>query len=369
MYSASAIIALLVSIILLDYLMKLSKWRVRGIPPLPPMDEEKEEVSILVIVPFRNEAGHLPELLHDLSQQTLMCQVVFVDDHSEDQSKSIIEARLQDHPHWQYLRAKGEGKKAAIRTAIESTKATYLITLDADVRVTERWYEELSDFLIRVKPVLAVLPVRLVNDHSVLGVLQTAEWNMLSALTAGSAQAGEAILCNGAHLAFHRDAVMEVLPNEHSVSSGDDMFLLEKAKRMGPVYYYFTDNLWASTPVASTWRSFFLQRLRWAGKSRRLRDSDIIGFGLRTLLVQLFQLFLPVYLWIYPDMIWFALAWIYVKWSAELGFTYNYCRVVNIRWSFISSWVVVIVYPLYSILVAAIALVYRPKWKGRIVKQ
>jgi biofilm PGA synthesis N-glycosyltransferase PgaC len=369
MYSASAIIALIVSIILLDYLMKLSKWRKRGVPPLPPLVEEEKEISIVVIVPFRNEARHLPELLHDLSEQTMACPIVFVDDHSEDQSKSIIENYLNHHPHWHCLDAVGEGKKAAIRTAIVSTPATYLITLDADVHVSKRWFEELSDFLIRVKPILAVLPVKLVNDHSVLGRLQSAEWNMISALTAGSALAGEAVLCNGAHLAFHRDLVTETLPSEHSVSSGDDMFLLEKAKRIGPVYYYWTDGLSVSTQGASSWRTFFTQRIRWAGKVRRLKDRHIVGFGIRTLLVQTFQLLLPLYLWYYPEMIWFALGWVYIKWSAELGFTYNYCRVVNMRWSFISSWVVVIVYPLYSILVAAISVVYRPKWKGRTIKQ
>lgn len=298
-----------------------------------------------------------------------MCQVVFVDDHSEDQSKSIIDDFLNDHPHWQYLRAEGEGKKAAIRTAIESVSATYVITLDADVRLSERWFEELSNFLMRVRPVLAVLPVQLSNDHSVLGYWQGAEWNMISSLTAGSALAGEAILCNGAHLAFHRNVVVDFIPNERSVSSGDDIFLLEKAKRMGPVYYYDSEALRVSTKGAPSWSVFFSQRLRWAGKSRRLRDRNMIGFGLRTLFVQLFQLLLPVYLWYYPDMIWFSLGWIYVKWSAEMGYTYNYCRIVNTPWSFISSFAVVVLYPLYSILVAAISLVYHPKWKGRKIKQ
>lgn len=369
MYSASSIIALLVSIILLDYLMKLSKWRVRGIPPLPPIREDEQDVSIVVIVPFRNEERNLPQLLHDLSQQSMSCSVVFVDDHSEDRSVVIIQEQLHRFSDAQLLLAQGEGKKAALRTAMEATKATYFITLDADVRLSARWFEELRDFLNRVRPVMAVLPVRLSNDHSVLGAWQSAEWNMISALTAGSALAGEAILCNGAHLAFHRDVVQELLPNERSVSSGDDMFLLEKAKRMGPVYYYSSDAVSVSTHGVSSWSGFFAQRLRWAGKSRRLKDRHMLGFGLRTFLVQTFQMLLPLYLVFYPDMIWFAIGWIYVKWSAELGYSYNYCRIVNIRWSFISSLMVVVVYPFYSILVAAIGMVYRPKWKGRIIKQ
>ncbi|MFZ4783953.1 MAG: glycosyltransferase [Flavobacteriales bacterium] len=360
---------MIVSIILLDYLMKLSKWRVRGIPPLPPALEDVKDLEIVVIVPFRDESDHLPHLLQDLSLQTESCHVIFVDDHSLDRGAEIIANQLPFQPNWRLLRADGEGKKAAIRTALDSSMSTYVITLDADVRLKEAWFEELSAFLFRVRPVMAILPVRLSNEHSVLGRLQDAEWKMISAITAGSALAGEPILCNGAHLAFHRDVIAEIMPNEHSVSSGDDMFLLEKAKQMGPVYFYATESVSVLTKSASTWASFFAQRVRWAGKTHRFRDRDIIGFGLRTTLVQLIQLFLPLFIWKNPDMIWFAIAWIYVKWSAELGYTYNYCRIVNIRWSFISSWVVVILYPLYSILVAAIALVYRPKWKGRKIKQ
>jgi cellulose synthase/poly-beta-1,6-N-acetylglucosamine synthase-like glycosyltransferase len=77
------------------------------------------------------------------------------------------------------------------------------------------------------------------------------------------------------------------VPNEHSVSSGDDMFLMIQAKKVGIVAYSANIETAAWTDLPAGFGSFISQRVRWAGKTKKMNDKSILLFG--SLLTLLFH--------------------------------------------------------------------------------
>ncbi len=56
-------------------------------------DQAPIEVKLSIIIPARNEACNLPNLLHPLKIQTLEpFEIIVVDDFSEDETKEIAES-------------------------------------------------------------------------------------------------------------------------------------------------------------------------------------------------------------------------------------------------------------------------------------
>jgi glycosyltransferase involved in cell wall biosynthesis len=125
--------------------------------------------SITVIIPFRNEAHNLNQLLTCIEQQTVQPHAwIFVNDHSTDQSSELISF---SDPTIRYqvmqLSSPEFGKKRAIRKAINNSSTEYCLTLDADVTFHPDYIQQLS-----------ALPA---NDMIVLPVIMRANffWQML----------------------------------------------------------------------------------------------------------------------------------------------------------------------------------------------
>ena len=133
---------------------------------------------------------------------------------------------------------------------------------------------------------------------SLLERLQIAEYAAIQQLTIETAKRGHAVMCSGANLIVKRDRWLESYPDLHpEIPSGDDMFLLESFKRRGlKIDVSESVELTAIVRPHTSWRAFFCQRMRWAGKAPKYTDKDILCCGAIVLIANMIQVLCPVVL-------------------------------------------------------------------------
>jgi cellulose synthase/poly-beta-1,6-N-acetylglucosamine synthase-like glycosyltransferase len=243
----------------------------------------KKLPSVAVIIPVRNEAATLPDLLHDLTWQTndagepLDFDVLVVDDDSTDGtpseaidigrsiSLSLRVLSLEVPPGFV-----GSHKKLAIQQAIQATRREVIVTTDGDCRVGPHWLYTIQQYFAHHHPLLLSGPVTFTHEHSLFERLQTIEFASLIGTGAACLQAGYPTMGNGANLSFSRAAFNEVdgyAGNLH-IPSGDDEFLLQKMAERFPGRVFFLKSAEATvrTYAKPSVGAFYEQRKRWASK-------------------------------------------------------------------------------------------------------
>ena len=187
----------------------------------------------------------------------------------------------------------GKGKKHALYRLISAATTEYVWMMDDDV------FLEVKGERLEVKGTdLLILPLRMESKNekpSLLERLQIAEYAAIQQLTIETARRGHAVMCSGANLIVRRDRWLESYPDLHpDIPSGDDMFLLESFKRRGLKIAVVDDpHFEAIVRPHTSWRAFFRQRMRWAGKAPNYTDKDIIHCGAIVVLSNLIQLLCP----------------------------------------------------------------------------
>ena len=205
----------------------------------------------------------------------------------------------------------GKGKKNALRRLISQARTDYVWLMDDDILPAPaftnasadnvRWEKCLQN-LLSASYDLLILPLRMqptpTRTPNLLERLQMAEYAAIQGLTIGSAKRGHPVMCSSANLIVRRDRWLESYSDLHpEMASGDDMFLLESFKRRGlRIAVSEENNLTAIVRPISTWRGFFRQRMRWAGKAPAYHDRDIILCGAIVLMANILQLLCPLVL-------------------------------------------------------------------------
>ena len=93
--------------------------------------------QISVVVPFRNAAHWLPQLLAALVREWhVPFELIAVDDHSQDGSASVLRRLCAHWPsaRWHLLQANSHGVSAARNQAVAAARAPLIAFLDADDR-------------------------------------------------------------------------------------------------------------------------------------------------------------------------------------------------------------------------------------------
>ena len=198
------------------------------------------------------------------------------------------------------------GKKHALSKLIHAATTEYVWLHDDDVVLPKAAKEpnltfpegkELTDDLI-ILP-LKMEPISLPSGRVGVGsLLQIAEYAAIQELTMRTAKSGHAVMCSGANLIVRREAWLACEPALHpEIPSGDDMFLLEAMKKHGyKISVIDEPDFTAIVRPAPTWRAFFRQRMRWAGKAPKYTDPDILRCGALIVAANLLQLLCPLIL-------------------------------------------------------------------------
>lgn len=201
------------------------------------------------------------------------------------------------------------GKKHALSKLIHAAKSEYVWLHDDDVELPlavkepnltfPKWKEQNADLII--------LPLRMESSFpsgrdgvglSLLEKLQIAEYAAIQELTMRTAKRGKAVMCSGANLIVRREVWLACESELHpEIPSGDDMFLLEAVKRRGFKIGVLDEPAYTAVvrPLTS-WKAFWQQRMRWAGKAPKYIDKDIRRCGALIVAANLLQLLCPLIL-------------------------------------------------------------------------
>jgi SAM-dependent methyltransferase len=110
-----------------------------------PVATEPRDYSVTVVVPCRNEAGHVDGILDRIPQMGTETEILFVEGNSTDDTRARITAEIDSRPERDagLMVQTGKGKGNAVREGFAEAKHEVLMILDGDLTVAP---EELPKF-------------------------------------------------------------------------------------------------------------------------------------------------------------------------------------------------------------------------------
>lgn len=326
-----------------------------------------------VLIPFRNESKSLPKLLLNLEKTTASCQeVVLINDHSDDDSRTIVASfiRERNHPQWILLDSPGAGKKAALTAGVEHVKSEIILTTDADCFLPAGWPSNMAKAFASEGVQLVAGPVLTLSMPGFLAKFQQIEWASLLLVSNSLFSGNTPLMCSGANLAYRRSAFLDVegYQGNDRCLSGDDEFLLEKIVRTygaDSVAYLKEEELLVKTHPSATWQEFLQQRTRWTGKRRAHRSYQHLSAATVAYMIGLLQLSTVILVLDATE----GLVVFIVFWTVKAGVDRNVLKTVladyRIYPGILQMTFTSILHPFYVVLVGFFALFGKYTWKGR----
>ncbi len=322
------------------------------------------EKNFSIIIPFKNEEVNLPALISSikkLSYPNNKYEVIFVNDHSTDQSEKLV----KKNKNINYLINQGHGKKAALKTGINKAQYEYIVTIDADCIIPSEYLQKMNCYINKTGNKMILGPVKYIDRPDFLGQFQQIEFLSLQAFTMATTFVKKPFLANGANLVFEKKKFNKVRGyngNEH-IASGDDVFLLQKFKEQYPkkIGFLKSKEVLIQTKAQKTWHDLFQQKIRWAGKSKDQSQKmalllSFVILGINSGLIYSYLMF--------PEYLWFIIGKLLIE--SFLIYQTNKFYKTKIRLiHFLGSF---IIYPFYFYGILFFALKGTYTWKGKTYK-
>ncbi len=270
-------------------------------------EETKPLTHFSVVIPFRNEAANLPNLLktlNGLKYPSEMFELIFVNDASKDTSETIISEAMEKSRFSikliQNKRVSNSPKKDAISEAIKNSNFEWIVTTDADCELPKNWLKTFDTFIQKNNPIMVCGPVIYESNGNFIENFQQLDGLSLQAVTIGSFGLRNPLLCNGANLAYKKEAFLKVngFSGNNHIASGDDIFLLEKMKKAFPkrIQFLKSKETIVFTKPQQTWKNVINQRIRWASKTSKQKGLTSKVLGILVFLMNLSILAFPFFM-------------------------------------------------------------------------
>lgn len=334
-----------------------------------PVKTSTVQQSITVIVPMRNEAQNVSQIVQSISNQNYpidKLQVIFVNDNSIDNTPEIFSSDAPKNYSLINLSEGISGKKTAITRGVELATGSLIVITDADCQHDPNWLQSISNQFEKADVQMVVGPVA-IKSNSFFSTLQTIEFSSLIGSGAALLQWGVPAMANGANLAFKREAFLRVKGYEGNeyIASGDDEFLLRKIHTEFPNAIIFNNdaNSIVRTEAQQSLHAFFQQRLRWASKWKHNTSglSKVIA-----VVVFLFQLaFVALLIAVMICPIKFLQFILLAKIALDGIFLWRVSTFLKSKFSFLSFLPLEFIYPIYVIIIALLSQIVPYSWKGR----
>lgn len=270
----------------------------------PLTTDHRYTTTISIIIPARNEEENIKDCLHYIAKQSYpknLFTVIVVDDFSTDRTADVVSS----FPEVQLISLNNfvsekinSYKKKAIEVAIQNSTGELIVTTDADCIVPENWLQTIASFYEKEQATFIAMPVLISNGNKCIEIFQSLDFMTLQGITGASVNKKFHSMCNGANLAYTRQAFEEVdgFKNIDAIASGDDMLLMHKIAERYPDKVKFlksTKVIVQTKPVASI-SEFFNQRIRWASKADKYNDKSILPVLVVVYFLNLLMLVLPI---------------------------------------------------------------------------
>jgi len=341
-----------------------------------PTQDLPKKVS--VIIPVRNEAATIVKCLEGLWEQDYQeMEIIITDDFSEDYTLELVHRFARQNSGFPLVIVDGKssqpgetGKKRAIERAIVKASGAWIITTDADTHRDAQWISSMMKRSMEFNGQMLLGPVAFCNERTFLQKLQTLEFLGLMGVTAGSSQLGYPVMCNGANLAYRKEAFLSVggFTGNTQHFSGDDQFLLAAIRKRfggGAIRFHWDKQALVTTEPEKSWKGFVAQRIRWVSKSHGYREPAVVTVSLLTYMIHFLLLtgfvlgafFLP--LLIPSSALWLG------KILAEYPMVRIMARFMDKR-QFLGYYFVAQVFQLFYIVIIGVSGQILPyRWKGR----
>ena len=333
----------------------------------------KNIVKVSVLIAARNEEKNIVKLLQSLYNQTFpkeFFEVIIVDDHSVDNTRKYIEEFINNHKdiNIKLLKAESEGKKKAISQALHNAENELIMVTDADCELNSLWIESIVGFYQDKKCKMILAPVLLSPANNLFEKMQVLEHLSLIASTAGSASIGVPVMCNGANMAYEREAALEVekLRHDFNIESGDDMFLLEQfVKKYGHknVKFFLEKTVIVKTKTCKTIKEFLRQRRRWVSKSKSYTNCKIILTALVVLFFNLSIVSLLLSAFFIPALWSLYILLTLLKFFIDFPILKSIANFMDQGKILVWALPLEFIYPFYVVFVALTGLILKVNWK------
>lgn len=378
------LIIILTAVLLFGYglLIYFYKKAFERLKPFTPDNFVVASTFFSVIIPARDEEDVISACVTSILKNKYpkhLYEVIVVNDNSADSTAAIIKSLQAQHANVKLIELgkllKGKlnsYKKKAIEVAVEQSKGEWIITTDADCIVTEDWFSNYDTFIQKQQPIFIAAPVMLINTGSFVCIFQCLDFISLQGITAASVSAGFHSMCNGANLAYKKQAFYEVngFKDIDNIASGDDMLLMQKIQQNYPKktgYLFSKESIVRTLPMPG-WLSFFNQRIRWASKAGSYKEKKIFFVLLLVYILNLLLFILPFTAFWYKPVIIYWLVLIAVKTVSELPFMYAVAKFYNMQQLL---WWFAVMQPFhitYTVIAGWLGKFGKYTWKGRTVK-
>jgi len=233
---------------------------------------------VSVVIAARNESETIGCLIDSLSRQDYSAdrfEVIVMDDGSTDHTLDIVQVKGRRLSSDLVLgitgadQLEGSGKKVAIAGGVELAKGELILVTDGDCRVGPKWISTHVKWFLNHKADFLAGAVQLKEGTTFWQRWQTLDFASLVGTGAAFINAGVPLFCNGANMAFRKETFLNLggYDDNSHISSGDDVYLMQKIHASGGNVIFVKDNdAIVETRPQATWKDFFHQRNRWAGK-------------------------------------------------------------------------------------------------------
>lgn len=370
-------------LLMVSYAMLISYYH-RGWEQLQEYQHSgKQPATFLsVVISVRNEENNIKELLESLYGQDYpasLFEVIFIDDHSTDNTWNLLQEAHHSYPSLMAIKLEAPAninfsfKKLAIEAGIRAARGKLIVTTDADCRFKANWLSTLADFYETQHAKFIAAPVLMKDKGNLLTIFQSIDFLTLQGITGASVQRRFHSMCNGANLAYERDAFFEVNGFEgiDTIPTGDDMLLMHKIYRQHPekVFYLKSPAVIVETEPALSWAAFFHQRIRWASKADKYQDKRIIAVLIMVYALNLFFLALAIAsFWKFTWLFFFVIL-LLAKILIEFPFVQSVARFFGrqrLMWYFP---LLQPIHILYTIIAGWLGRFGSYKWKGRRIER
>jgi cellulose synthase/poly-beta-1,6-N-acetylglucosamine synthase-like glycosyltransferase len=337
------------------------------------------KTKVSIIIPARNEANTIPKLLQDILSQyypTHLIEIIVVDDYSTDDTAQIVETykgirliKLNEFTNGQILNSY---KKKAIEIAIAQSNGELIITTDADCSMDAYWLHSLVQYYETYKPKLIAAPVAFNPIRNWFDRFQSIDFMTMQGITGAVSQTKSGTMCNGANLAYTKEAFTKVngFKGIDDIASGDDMLLMYKIEQTFPnetVFLKCKDAI-VNTSTMPSIQSFINQRIRWASKATKFKDWRIKAILLLVYLLNLMLFILFILSFLEPKVMSIFIGFLITKIIIEYYFIKHvatFFKKENELFSFAPLQFIHILYILISGLLGQFGTY---TWKNRTVK-
>lgn len=251
---------------------------------LPELFLPSTKVSILIAA--RNEAAGIEACLQSLLEQNYpsrLYEIIVIDDHSEDETASIVESlnnpivRVLRLSEYLEERPKSAFKKRALETGIAHASGDLIVSTDADCQSGPDWLPLLVSYYETHQAKFIAAPVNMMDEKNLFQRFQSLDFIGMMGVTGAGIWKRFMNMSNGANMAYEKKVFEELGGYEgiDHIASGDDMLLMQKIAAAYPGKIGFVKNKAATvfTEAQPTLKAFVNQRIRWASKSSDYQEK------------------------------------------------------------------------------------------------